>query len=207
MRVEETTEAVRTLLHESKGEKAVSVLPKVKEHLTNIVTRMIMSKSFFGPNTSAEDSEKFQQNIRSVLVLLGVFHFGDYIPLFKHWDVQGNKKKMREAHAALDKFFQSVVDEHRQQLAEKRRYGDQELLENGDFLDVLLARSVDNDDVEITDDRIKGMIQVRTLLNLIPSIVHGLVNQLVPPLRSLSTDVAYFHYIRQHVCHRTSTNP
>ncbi|CAM6104831.1 unnamed protein product [Calypogeia fissa] len=158
-RVEEIKEAVWTLLEESNGKKAVQIEPKVKDHLTNIVTRIIMSKRYFGTHASTDASAKFQESVRQSLVLLGLFHLGDYIPLFKHWDVQRNKKNMKEAHALIDAFLQKMVDERKQQIAEKRNTGDTEFQEKGDFLDVLLNRSGDKDDIKITDEIIKGIIQ------------------------------------------------
>lgn len=163
VRVEEIKEAVRTLLKESNGEKPVKIVSKLKEHLTNIITRMMMSKSYFGPEAvGSTDAAQFQYSLRSILMLLGVFHLGDYIPFFKHWDVQGNKKRMRAAHSKFDDFLQKVLDERRQQLALKSNTGNSELQEKGDFLDVLLTRSVENDEIEMTDDMMKGILQVST---------------------------------------------
>lgn len=155
-RQEEILTAIQTLLAESSEGKAVRLDSKFKIHLMNILTMMMVSKRFFGPKAdNGLDSLRFQKATKDVTDLLGVFHLGDYFPLFKLWDVQGHKKMMKVAHENMDRWIQGIFDERRQELG----FGDSKVPLRGDFLDVLLTRSNKDDEIMFTDDMMKGIFQ------------------------------------------------
>ncbi|WOL13337.1 Cytochrome P450 [Canna indica] len=79
----------------------------------NNVTRMLPRKQFFGPELVGPiEAAEFMRLAHELFSLLGMIYLGDYLPLWRWFDLFGCEKKMREVEKKIDKFHQNIIDEH-----------------------------------------------------------------------------------------------
>ncbi|WOK98120.1 cytochrome P450 [Canna indica] len=99
----------------------------------NNVTRMLLGKWFFrselaGPVEAAE----FMRLTHDLFSPLGMIYLGDYLPLWRWFDLFRCEKKTREVEKKIDEFHQNIIDKHRAAENSERK-------EDMDFVDVLLS--------------------------------------------------------------------
>uniref|UniRef100_A0A0E0KF29 Uncharacterized protein n=1 Tax=Oryza punctata TaxID=4537 RepID=A0A0E0KF29_ORYPU len=86
----------------------------------------------------SQEGAELEAMVKEGYDLLGMFNWGDHLPLLKWLDLQGVRRRCRTLVQRVDVFVRSIIDEHRQR---KRRTGGngggKEL--PGDFVDVLLG--------------------------------------------------------------------
>ncbi|CAM6113129.1 unnamed protein product [Calypogeia fissa] len=158
VRREEVLSALHSMIEECNSGKVLHLSPKLKHLLMNNITRMMMNKTFFGPNSTADSSEANMvvENIEELLALSGAFVIGDYIPVLQPFDLQGYRKRMRAVAQNNDKFFQEIVDDRRQRLNASTQRNHEHVM---DFIDVLLTRPTGNGEKPLTDTEIKAILQ------------------------------------------------
>jgi len=105
-------------------------------------------------------AERLKQLLGNSAALMVGFQPEDVLPdvpaRFVRW-ATGVDKKLDDMAKAWDKFLSEIVAAHKEKGAGGGGAGEQD----GDFLDVLLRlREEDTDGVELTDDRIKGTVEV-----------------------------------------------
>lgn len=90
--------------------------------------------SVFGKRYDFEKSEglELEWMVKEGYELLGVFNWGDHLPFFGWFDLQGVRRRCRELVAKVTVFVGKIVEEH-------RRKANGEEGEGGDFVDVLLG--------------------------------------------------------------------
>uniref|UniRef100_A0A0D9VVA9 Uncharacterized protein n=1 Tax=Leersia perrieri TaxID=77586 RepID=A0A0D9VVA9_9ORYZ len=77
--------------------------------------------------------EEVEAMVKEGYDLLGMFNWGDHLPLLKWLDLQGVRRRCRALVRRVDVFVRTIIDEHKQ----RKRSADDD--ENGDFVDVLLG--------------------------------------------------------------------
>ncbi|XP_020248838.1 cytochrome P450 CYP736A12-like [Asparagus officinalis] len=128
--------------------QVVDVTNKVRSLVADIVCRTVMGRKCMEERM---DGAKFSEHIREVMRILGSFNLNDYLPMFKMFDLQGMRKQTRAVKVPIDKFLETIIDEH-VSLRERGK-------KPNDFVDMLLD-SADDPDSEIRLDRasIKAII-------------------------------------------------
>jgi cytochrome P450 len=71
--------------------------------------------------------------------LLGMFNWGDHLPLLKWLDLQGVRKRCSSLVRRVDVYVRSIIEEHKQKKLGRGNGGGGEELAAGDFVDVLLG--------------------------------------------------------------------
>lgn len=86
----------------------------------------------------SQEGAELEAMVKEGYDLLGMFNWGDHLPLLKWLDLQGVRRRCRTLVQRVDVFVRSIIDEHRQR---KRRTGGNGGGEElpGDFVDVLLG--------------------------------------------------------------------
>ncbi|KAK8642586.1 hypothetical protein V6N13_011925 [Hibiscus sabdariffa] len=165
IRQEEVELLVKELFLAS-AEKSASMelTSKLIEVVFNIMLRMISGKRYYGKYAVDKEAEEFQGIMREVVELNGSTILNDFLPVLQWVDFQGLERRMKKVFQKLDKFLQSLVEEHR------RMRGDSTHLSPGSsesdagnkgtkstLIDVML--SLQQTDPEFyTDETIKGVI-------------------------------------------------
>nr|AXS75226.1 cytochrome P450 703 [Brahea dulcis] len=127
----------------------------------NNVTRMLLGKQYFGPESAGPNQAlEFMRITHELFWLLGMIYLGDYLPFWRWFDPFGCERKMREVEKKVDEFHQKIIDEHRKAREEKKdvggEYGD---VVGMDFVDVLLSLPGEDGKEHMDDVEIKALMQ------------------------------------------------
>lgn len=130
------------------------------------LTKNIIYRAAFG-TSSNEGQDEFIGILQEFSKLFGAFNIADFIPGLGWLDPQGLNKRLAKARESLDKFIDTIIDDH---LQKKKKTGN---LDEGetDMVDDLLAfyseeakvnESEDNlqNAINLTRDNIKAIIMV-----------------------------------------------
>ncbi|XP_057793706.1 trimethyltridecatetraene synthase-like [Salvia miltiorrhiza] len=132
--------------------KSLSGKPvELREHLLRF-TLSIICKMLFKED-SIVDMDEVSVMVREWFLLNGAFNIGDWIPWLDSLDLQGYIKKMKALRKKMDRFCDSVIDDH---LAKRVAAGDDAAKK--DFVDALLQIAAEEDGVEFTMDCVKALI-------------------------------------------------
>ncbi|XVF59730.1 hypothetical protein PTKIN_Ptkin07bG0299200 [Pterospermum kingtungense] len=134
----------------------------VGESIFNL-TKNITYRAAFG-SSSQEGQEEFVKILQEFSKLFGAFNIADFIPWLGWADPQGLNTRVVKARASLDKFIDSILDDHIQ----KRNKNDGGEAGDTDMVDDLLAfysdeaRVNESEDlqnsIKLTRDNIKAII-------------------------------------------------
>ncbi|KAL3676217.1 hypothetical protein R1sor_026165 [Riccia sorocarpa] len=150
--------ALNTMLDECSGGRAVRVDLVLRKMIMSIVSKMLMNKGTLSDRAEAlKDSDDFQETIKELFELEGVFNLGDYIPWLDRFDLQGYKKKMRITAKKTDEFLQGIIDDHLERHKLHKETGEKDEDYVQDMVDVMLTRPRDADGT-LTLNEIKGMM-------------------------------------------------
>lgn len=144
------------------------------------LTRDITYRAAFGTST-LQGQDEFISILQEFSKLFGAFNIADFIPGLRWIDPQGLNKRLIEARQSLDKFIDSIIDEH---IMKKRnassKLSNYKLETESDMVDELLAFYSDDssiinesndiqNNIKLNRDNIKGIIMViivRSMLNI-----------------------------------------
>lgn len=169
IRQEEVQLMVKELFLASSTKPAkVDVTSKIIELVFNIMLRMIAGKRYYGKDVVDKEAKMFRDIIREFEEIHGSTNLNDFLPMLQLFDFQGVKKRMKGIMKKLDKFLQSLLEEHRR-MREDEYSTDHESLGASDagkkgrkatLIDVLL--SLQQAEPEFyTDVTIKALILVK----------------------------------------------
>ncbi|EOY15810.1 Cytochrome P450, putative [Theobroma cacao] len=159
-------EEVQLLLKElflasSRKPAMVEVTSKLIELAFNIMLRMIAGKRYYGKDAVDEEAKQFRDLMREFVEIHGSANLNDFLPALQWVDFLGVEKRMKRIMKKLDKFLQSLLEEHR-----RMREDSTESLDASDaskrgrkatLIDVML--SLQQTEPEFyTDETIKGVI-------------------------------------------------
>ncbi|KAK8587116.1 hypothetical protein V6N12_021628 [Hibiscus sabdariffa] len=121
------------------------------------LTKNIIYRAAFG-SISQQGQEEFIRILQEFSELFGAFNIADFIPWLGWADPQGLSTRLEKARSALDKFIDTIIDDHI----------DKKMRNNGDMVDALLtfyteeAKVNQSEDlqssIKLTRDNIKAII-------------------------------------------------
>ncbi|KAK8710848.1 hypothetical protein V6N13_146157 [Hibiscus sabdariffa] len=158
------------------------------------LTKNITYRAAFG-SISEEGQDEFIKILQEFSRLFGAFNIADFIPWLTWVDPQGLNTRLKNARGALDKFIDTIIDEHIQK--RKRNVDDVAGEVDSDMVDDLLAfyseeAKVDESDdlqnsIKLTKDNIKAIIMVVFMFPSFSYMLHL-------PLQFSSTILESFHF-------------
>ncbi|KAK8552007.1 hypothetical protein V6N13_120440 [Hibiscus sabdariffa] len=109
---------VRLLLKElflASAEKPakVKLTSKLIEVVFNIVLRMIAGKRYYGKDAVDKEAEEYRDIMRGIVEINGSTNWNDFLPVLRWVDFRGLERKMKKFSNKLDKFLQSLLQEHK----------------------------------------------------------------------------------------------
>jgi hypothetical protein len=121
----------------------------------NIVSRCILGQKF-GEEEEEDGTSRFGRLSRRVMLLLGLFCFGDFFPFLGWIDVLiGFISSLKTTFRELDTFFDQVIEEH------KTKRCDVDQPNRLDYVDILLRLQKKGLlDFDFTKDNLKAILMV-----------------------------------------------
>ncbi|XP_058089239.1 cytochrome P450 93A3-like [Magnolia sinica] len=152
IRREEIRRFLRLLHKKSNGGETVDVGLELITMMSNIVSRMAMSR--ICSDTEVE-VEEVREIVHEMAELIGTFNVSDYIGLCRNLDLQGLKKRYGNVHGRFDAMMKSIIKEREEERKTKMERGDGVK----DILDILLEISEDESaEMKLTMENIKAFI-------------------------------------------------
>ncbi|KAL1568070.1 dimethylnonatriene synthase-like [Salvia divinorum] len=161
VRVEEIDGFVENLYSMSGGsrtEEAVALSGRIELLTFNIIVRMLAGKRFSFSKESHDKNGGFQEAIKKVLYLGGVFVFSDAVPALEWLDIGGYIKSMKQTFKEVDNVLEGWVQER---IHTRKQNNDQSV---SDFMDVMLKSIEEN---EMVDGYTRETVIKATILMLI----------------------------------------
>ncbi|XP_027066012.1 cytochrome P450 93A3-like [Coffea arabica] len=155
VRRDEITRFMELLSRKSKAGEAVDVGAELIRLANNVASRMAMSRRCSENENEAADIKTI---IHEIAELTGKFNVSDFIWFCKNLDLQGFKKRIRDAAERFDVMIEKIIEEH-QETRTKRRQNNDAGQQMKDLLDILLDISEDeSSDIRLTRENIKAFI-------------------------------------------------
>ncbi|KAF8022509.1 hypothetical protein BT93_F0123 [Corymbia citriodora subsp. variegata] len=123
IRREELGRVVRRVRAAAAARDAVDVSAEVGQLIGDLACRMILG-------CSTRDKFNLKPVIHEALKLAGSFNLADYVPLLGALDLQGMTRRAKAVNRAIDKIFEDIIREHKEDTTGKYK---------GDFIDILLT--------------------------------------------------------------------
>lgn len=166
IREEEFTNLIKRIASE-KGSNSISPINLTQAVLSSIYT--ITSRAAFGKKN--KDQEEFISLVKEMTTLAGGFDIGDLFPSARWLQlVTGLRPKLERLQRQTDQILENIINEHKE-VKSKVKEGQGESEE--DLVDVLLKfedGNGNNQDICLTKNNIKAIIQVRNnnVLQILP---------------------------------------
>jgi 26-hydroxylase len=160
VREEEMSLTIRSIWEESeRGTIAVNLSKASSTLVSNIVWRMLRRRKFSNDDLSA-NGQGFKDLTAEVSNV--AFNIGDFIPYLDWLDLQGIKRRMKEASKTFDSLLEKILDDHvHHRIAATD--GREEAEPVKDFVDVLLDMAAETDmaaENKITREKMKAIVLV-----------------------------------------------
>ncbi|OIT20763.1 PREDICTED: cytochrome P450 CYP736A12-like [Nicotiana attenuata] len=108
MRKEEIGVLVRRLKVAADGGEVVELGEKIGDLIANMTYRML-----FG-DIGNSDRFDLKSIVQEMVRLAGAFNIADYVPFLEPFDIQGLNKQLKETGKAVQKVFDTIINEHEQ---------------------------------------------------------------------------------------------
>eukprot|EP00253_Pinus_taeda_P036263 PITA_36263 len=156
IREEEVSAMIFSIINSNSDHPQDDPRPLNISKTVSALTNAIICKMVFGRKYSDEDligSTGFDSLIKEILLLVGTFNIGDYIPYLAWIDyLRGFNRRLERVHNTQDQFMEKVLEEHKVK-------GQHDTNVPQDIVDVLLEASADQDmELQITRDNIKAVV-------------------------------------------------
>jgi len=134
----------------------------------NIFSQLVMSKRLLQPGSyddavshaqqrnGVDDAKKLKDLMTMATDIdrcIGTFNFGDFIPAFKSWDLQGLKGRFQRFRERMNSFIDVIIHERLEERKQATSY------ESKDFLDTFLDEADDKSN-EIDLNTVRTMLWV-----------------------------------------------
>ncbi|KAE8659146.1 Cytochrome P450 81E8 [Hibiscus syriacus] len=128
----------------------------------NMILRMIAGKRYYGKDAVDKEAEEFRDIMRGIVEINGTTNLNDFLPFLRWVDFQGLERKMKNFSKKLDKFLQSLLQEHKRMRdhSTDRSLGSSNAVNKGTkttLIDVMLTLQQTEPDF-YTDGTIKAVI-------------------------------------------------
>ncbi|XP_039117668.1 cytochrome P450 81Q32-like [Dioscorea cayenensis subsp. rotundata] len=156
VRSDEARSLVKALLREYSGLSfhCTELKPKFFGFAYNVIMRMMANKRYYGDadESSSEAGTEFRDMVKETAFVLSASNAADFIPLVRWFRVGGYEKKLKSLRKRRDKFFQGLIEEHREKKMKMNRSQDGKTSSaaRSTFIDLLL--SMQDDDPEHVPD-------------------------------------------------------
>ncbi|RDX89467.1 Flavonoid 3'-monooxygenase, partial [Mucuna pruriens] len=113
LREEEVERLTRNLA--SSGSKAVNLGQLLNVCTTNALAKVMIGRRVFNDDSSNYDphADEFKSMVKELMVLLGVFNIGDFIPALEWLDLQGVKARAKILMKRCDAFLTTIIEEYK----------------------------------------------------------------------------------------------
>ncbi|RZC53922.1 hypothetical protein C5167_012770 [Papaver somniferum] len=129
----------------------------IGELVFNLMKNIIFRAAF--GTASNEGQDEFVSIMQEFSKLFGAFNLADFFPGLGWIDPQGLNKRLVKARLSLDRFIDSIIDDHENKMMQKRNgNGDGTLGVEADMVDELLAANKNETSINLTRDNIKAII-------------------------------------------------
>ncbi|KAJ7532190.1 hypothetical protein O6H91_14G075700 [Diphasiastrum complanatum] len=167
-REEEISCMINYVLDRARRQEAIALRPMLFDLSLNMITRIALSKTFFGPNATRNSDrvEEFKSVLLNNFRVFSLFVIGDYLPFLKWIDWLRNERAIKKQFIAQDIVLQRLLDDRRQI---HRVNGWNNI--TGDFVDVLLSFSDKNQSGSMKDHNLKDVINDDTIKAVISDVM------------------------------------
>ncbi|RDX61345.1 Flavonoid 3'-monooxygenase, partial [Mucuna pruriens] len=95
--------------------KTVNLRQLLNVCTTNTLTRIMIGRRVFNDDNNSYDprADEFKSMVVELMVLLGIFNIGDFIPALDWLYIQGVKTKTKKLHKRFDAFLTTILEEHK----------------------------------------------------------------------------------------------
>ncbi|KAL6336897.1 hypothetical protein AAG906_036211 [Vitis piasezkii] len=146
---------LQTLLGKAEAGEAVDVKKEITRLTNNLITKMIMRHRC---SDSEDDANEVKELMTEMMKLIGSFNLSDFVWFCKNLDLQGFKKRVKEARARFDAIMERVMKAREEERRKKRDMNDAGVAMN-DFLDILLdIMENEKEEMRLTRENVKGII-------------------------------------------------
>ncbi|RDX86084.1 Flavonoid 3'-monooxygenase, partial [Mucuna pruriens] len=136
----------------SSDSKAVKLGQLVNICTTNAMSRVMIGQRVFNDDSSSYDSSanEFKLMVAELMVLLGVFNIGDFIPALDWLDFQGVKARAKKLLKRTDAFLTTILEEYKISKKEKQK---------NLYLSTLLSlKETSQEGYKLTEEEIKSIL-------------------------------------------------
>ncbi|KAL8172048.1 hypothetical protein V2J09_023852 [Rumex salicifolius] len=142
------------------GYRTVELKPAFVEVTTNVMTRMIAGKRYYGEGADSEEGVRYKNLMKEISAAGGLTTIGDFFPLLRKIGIRGGEKGFKALFDKTDAFMQDLVDDYRRRSTDRKE--DEISEEKRTMIEVLL--SLQNSDPGFyTEEIIKGLVLVMLL--------------------------------------------
>lgn len=148
VRVDEVSRLVQRIKVASLG--LVNITKLLGLYANDVLCRVVLGRNF---STGGEyDQHGFQSMLEEYQELLGGFSVGDFFPSKEFINtLTGHKSRLQRTFRRFDKFFDEVIEEHRETVRKK--------LDNKDLLDILLdVQKDETSEMPLTMENVKAIL-------------------------------------------------
>jgi cytochrome P450 len=162
VREEEVSATMGSIWEKSeKGTTALNVTKAISTLTSNIIWQILASQKFSDDDLGAND-KGFKDLIQEVSAASGEFNIGDFIPYLDWLDLQGIKRRLKQANKRFDAFAEKLLEDHvhDRMAATSNGREETEAYPLKDFVDVLLemAETYINSETKMTRETIKAVL-------------------------------------------------
>ncbi|XAR48390.1 hypothetical protein NMG60_11031208, partial [Bertholletia excelsa] len=161
VRQEEVGLLVKQLYQKSNGRLLpVKLKPMLQELSFNVMMRMVTGKTYLRNGAAVgEEAREFLDIMREIVELHGNSNLGDYFPVLQWLDVQGVVKRMGRVREKMDRFFQFLLDQHREmrRTSSDEPGGSEEEKKTRTLIDVMLSLQETEPGMH-SEETIKGLV-------------------------------------------------
>ena len=148
---------LQTLLGKAEAGETVDVKGEIMRLTNNLVTRILLRHRCSG---NEDDASEVREFMKEIVQLTGSFNLADFIWFCKNLDLQGFKKRVKEARRRFDTMMERIMKAHEEERRKKRDPNNGGDTVN-DLLDILLDIIEDEkEEMRLTRENVKAIILV-----------------------------------------------
>ena len=148
---------LQTLLGKAEAGETVDVKGEIMRLTNNLVTRILLRHRCSG---NEDDASEVREFMKEIVQLTGSFNLADFIWFCKNLDLQGFKKRVKEARGRFDTMMERIMKAHEEERRKKRDPNNGGDTVN-DLLDILLDIIEDEkEEMRLTRENVKAIILV-----------------------------------------------
>lgn len=146
---------LQTLLGKAEAGETVDVKGEIMRLTNNLVTRILLRHRCSG---NEDDASEVREFMKEIVQLVGSFNLADFIWFCKNLDLQGFKKRVKEARGRFDTMMERIMKAHEEERRKKRDPNNGGDTVN-DLLDILLDIIEDEkEEMRLTRENVKAII-------------------------------------------------